>query len=88
MQNLIFHERCFIYGQLRTTSYTNRRNAPKSNGPYSQKVLEIRSVTLFLCAFVPYALMPLFLYNCSERFTNSPFYAKRTQFPKKSNERK
>jgi hypothetical protein len=29
----------------------NRRNAPKSTGPNSQKVLEIPSITLFLFAF-------------------------------------
>ncbi len=28
------------------------------------------------------------LYICRERSTNQPFYAKQTQFPKKSNERK
>ena len=27
------------------------------------------------------------LYNCSERFTNQTFFAKRTLIPKKSNER-
>ncbi len=31
----------------------NRRNAQKSTGPYMQKVLEIRSITMFLCASVP-----------------------------------
>jgi len=31
---------------------TNRRNAQKSTGPHRQKVLEIRSITLFLCALV------------------------------------
>ena len=30
----------------------NRRNAQKSTGPHRQKVLEIRSITLFLCALV------------------------------------
>jgi len=31
----------------------NRRNAQKSTGPHRQKVLEIRSITLFLCASMP-----------------------------------
>jgi len=31
----------------------NRRNALKSTGPHMQKVLEIRSITMFLCALVP-----------------------------------
>jgi len=31
----------------------NRRNAQKSTGPNRKKVLEIRSITLFLCASVP-----------------------------------
>ena len=31
----------------------NRRNAQKSTGPHRQKVLEIRSITMFLCALVP-----------------------------------
>ncbi len=42
----------------------NRRNAQKSTGPHRQKVLEIRSITLFLCSFVPLclsALVPLWL---------------------------
>jgi len=29
----------------------NHRNLQKSTGPNSQKVLEIRSITLFFCAF-------------------------------------
>jgi len=56
----------------RATIYANRRNAPKSNGPHSQKVLEIRSITLFLCAFVPLCLcsfVPLFLRACPLSFT-------------------
>jgi hypothetical protein len=31
----------------------NRRNAQKSTGPHMQKVLEIRSISMFLCASVP-----------------------------------
>ena len=31
----------------------NRRNAQKSTGPHMQKVLEIRSIAMFLCASVP-----------------------------------
>ena len=59
--------------------HTNRLNTP-----HSQKFLVIPSITLFLCAFVA---MPSFLYNCKEFFTNQTFYAKRTQFSGKSNER-
>ena len=32
--------------------------------------------------------VPLRHYNCRESSTNQPFYAKQTQFPKKSNESK
>jgi len=31
----------------------NRRNAQESTGPHRQKVLEIRSITLFLRVLVP-----------------------------------
>ena len=34
----------------------NRRNAQKSIGPHRQKVLEIRSIPLLLCAFGPLLL--------------------------------
>jgi hypothetical protein len=46
----------------------NRRNAQKSTGPHMQKVLEIRSIAMFLCASVPLWLPVI--------------YAKQTQFPK------
>jgi len=63
---------CVMNNEPRATIYANRRNAPKSNGPHSQKVLEIRSITLFLCAFVPLCLcsfVPLFLRACPLSFT-------------------
>jgi hypothetical protein len=31
----------------------NRHTAQKSTGPHMQKVLEIRSIAMFLCASVP-----------------------------------
>jgi hypothetical protein len=39
------------------------------------------------CALAPLHLS-CSLYICRERTTNQPFYAKQSQFPKKSNERK
>ncbi len=58
----------------------NRRNAQKSTGPACQKVLEIRSITLSLCA-----LVPLWLELNQSKITN---YAKQSQFAGYSNERK
>jgi hypothetical protein len=55
----------------------NRLNAQKSTGPHMQKVLEIRSITMFLCASVP-----LWLKLSQSKMIN---YAKQTQFSKKSN---
>jgi hypothetical protein len=52
----------------------NRRNAQKSTGPHMQKVLEIRSIAMFLCASVPLWL-PV-------------NYPKQSQFAKCSNEHK
>jgi hypothetical protein len=31
----------------------NRLNSQKSTGPHMQKVLEVRSIAMFLCASVP-----------------------------------
>ena len=69
----------------------NRRNTQKSTGPYSQKVLVIRSITLFL-----FALMAIYnagrpglnRLNTKYEILNTNYYAKQSQFAECSNERK